>query len=396
MRYSERVRQIAPSMTLTIDSLAKTMKKEGKDVVNFGAGEPDFDTPRYVKDAAIEAVNAGKTKYTPAPGIPELRDAIAGRYNKKYGFSFTGANVVVSTGAKQALFNAIQATVNPGDEVIIFSPYWVTYPEIIKMAGGVPMIVETEEEDMFVPKRDQIEAKVTDRTVGIMFSNPSNPCGKIYDRSILSMIADVAVEHDLVIISDEIYDELCYDREIVSIAALSEDARSRTVIVNGMSKSYAMTGWRMGYTIADEQLTKYMSAYQSHSSSNPNSIAQYASLEALKGPQEDLRNMAKVFSARADLVAKLYGEIPGLSFMKPEGAFYTFPNISSAFGKSYKGQKITDSASFCEILLNEKMVAVVPGKAFGYDKCFRLSFATSEENIVKGLTRIREFFSELE
>ena len=395
MKFSKKAMGISPSLTLGIDTLSKEMKAQGKDVISFGVGEPDFDTPVYIKEAAKAAIDRGCTKYTPVPGIMELREAIAERYRQVYGLSYTAASVVVSNGAKQSLYNTFQAILDPGDEVIIISPYWVTYPELVKMASGTPVIVEAMEEDDFQPDISKIEEAVTERTRAIIVNNPSNPCGNVYSRDNLEKIAQIAQKYDLVIVSDEIYDVLCYQGEMISIASISDDAKSRTVIVNGMSKAFAMTGWRMGYTICDPSLAKVMTSYQSHSSSNPSSVSQYAALAALLGPKEDMKEMVAAFAARAKLIYQLLNEIPGVSCRMPAGAFYVLPNIKSALGKSYRGVRIENSVQFAELLLKEKLVAVVPGVAFGAERYMRLSYATSEENIKKGIARIREFFGEL-
>ena len=395
MKLSRKICGISPSLTLGINALAKELMSQGKDVKNFGVGEPDFDTPEYIKDAAKEAMDKGYTKYTAVPGITELRQAIAKRYEEECGIQTSFEEVVVSNGAKQSLFNAFQAVVDPGDEVIIFSPYWLTYPELVKMADGVPVYVETKAENNFEPLEKDIREKLTDRTQVILINNPSNPCGSIYSKKTLSMIADIAKERDLVIISDEIYDCLIYDDDIYSIASLSEDAKERTIIVNGMSKSYAMTGWRMGYTISSPKIARAMSSYQSHSSSNPSSISQYAALAALTGPQDEKHHMEDVFKARAELIYKLLTDIEGVKCVKPSGAFYVFPDISSALGKSYNGVPINDSVDFCEVLLKEKLVAAVPGKAFGGEGHIRLSYATSDEVIKEGVARLKEFVKEL-
>lgn len=395
MKFSKKAMGISPSLTLGIDTLSKEMKAQGKDVISFGVGEPDFDTPVYIKEAAKAAIDRGCTKYTPVPGIMELREAIAERYRQVYGLSYTAASVVVSNGAKQSLYNTFQAILDPGDEVIIISPYWVTYPELVKMASGTPVIVEAMEEDDFQPDISKIEEAVTERTRAIIVNNPSNPCGNVYSRDNLEKIAQIAQKYDLVIVSDEIYDVLCYQGEMISIASISDDAKSRTVIVNGMSKAFAMTGWRMGYTICDPSLAKVMTSYQSHSSSNPSSVSQYAALAALLGPKEDMKEMVAAFAARAKLIYQLLNEIPGVSCRMPAGAFYVLSNIKSALGKSYRGVRIENSVQFAELLLKEKLVAVVPGVAFGAEGYMRLSYATSEENIKKGIARIREFFGEL-
>lgn len=396
MKLSKRALAISPSLTLKIDSMYKELRRNGHDVVGFGTGEPDFDTPEYIKEAAIRAITEGKTKYTPASGIPELKQAVCKRYLAKYDLEYLPTQVTISSGAKHSLYNIMQAMLNPGDEVIILAPYWLTYPELVRMALGEPVIVETSEENGFEPTRESLDAALTEHTRAIVVNSPSNPCGCVYSRETLAMIADFAKEADLTIIADEIYDELVYDGECASIAAVSEDAKERTVIVNGVSKAYAMTGWRIGYTIAPMDMATVMASYQSQATSNPCSVAQYASVAALNGPQDDLKKMVSVFAERRNLMHSLLTAIPGVEIRRPAGAFYALPNISSTFGKSYKGEKIEGSISFAELLLRYKLTAVVPGAAFGADEYIRLSYAESVEDIKRGVARIAEFISELE
>lgn len=396
MQVSNKAQAISPSLTLGINALSSELRAQGKDVVGFGVGEPDFDTPAYIRQAAIEAIESGKTRYTPVPGIMELRQAACDRYEHKYGLKFAPAQVVVSSGAKECLYNVFQVILNPGDEVIIISPYWLTYPEQVKMAGGVPVFVQAREENDFQPDLADLEKAVSQHTRAMILNNPSNPCGNVYSRQALEEIAQFAKAHDLYIISDEIYDELVYGKQAISIASISEDAKERTIIINGASKAYAMTGWRIGYLIAPPQVAKLCASYQGHSTSNACSISQYATLAAMRGPQEDMEKMVSIFAGRAQLIYELINEIPGVSCRMPRGAFYIFVNIAGLYGKSYHGQKISGSVQFSEVLLQEKLVAVVPGIAFGADGFIRLSYATSEENIKKGISRLREFCQELE
>ncbi len=391
MQVSSKAAAIAPSATLGIDTKAKMLAAEGKKVINFGVGEPDFDTPEYIKEAAAAALKNGKTKYTPANGIPELREEICKRYFEKYGLGYSAANVVVTNGAKQALYNTFQAILNPGDEVIIIAPYWVTYPEQVKLAGGVPVYVEAAEERAFAPDPKDIEAAVTENTRAIIVNSPSNPCGNIYDKAMIEAIVKIAEAHDLYIISDEIYDELAYDSECFCPASFGEDAKKRTVIVNGMSKTFAMTGWRMGYTISGRELASVMTGSQSHSTGNPCSIAQYAALAALSGPKTDVKQMVDEFARRARVIYALVQDCPFLSCLMPEGAFYVFANVKALLGKKYKGKAVQDSMQLSELLLEEKLVAVVPGSAFGKEGYIRLSYATSMDSIKEGLARIKDF-----
>lgn len=392
MKLSEKALAISPSLTLKITAMAKEMKAEGLDVVGFGAGEPDFDTPKNIKEAAKRALDMGLTKYTPASGTNELKQAICHYLKKHHELSYEPTQIVISNGAKHSLFNSLQAILNPGDEVIIVAPYWLTYPELVKMADGVPVYVDALEQNNFEPTRADIEAAVTPKTKAIIVNNPSNPCGCVYSQSTLEQIADIAKQHDFFIISDEIYGDLTYDgKKHFSIAHISPDAYERTIVVNGLSKSYAMTGWRIGYTACKTEIAKIMGSYQSHATSNPCSIAQYAGIEALTGPQEELLQMREEFNKRRELMVDMINDIDGLSCIKPEGAFYVMLNISGLKGKKVDDKEITGSLSFSELLLAKKLTAVVPGIAFGADDFVRLSYAISEKQIIKGLTRIAEF-----
>ncbi len=395
MKISKRASAVAPSATLKIDAAYKQMKASGIDVVGFGAGEPDFDTPEYIKAAANEAISSGFTKYTPASGTEDIKKAVIMRIKDRYGIEYNVNQAVISNGAKHSLYNSFAVILDPGDEVIVISPYWVTYPELIRMCGGVPVFVNAYEENSFVPQVRDIRAKITDKTRAIVVNNPSNPCGATYDRDTLIGIADIAKEFDLYVIADEIYDELVFTDSYTSFPTISEDAKERTILVNGLSKSYAMTGWRIGYTLSSPEIAKAMGSLQSHMTSNPCSIAQYAGTVALTGPQEDLKQMISVFKKRRSLICSLINDIPLISCKEPTGTFYVFPNISGVIGKTYKGKKIGSSIEFADMLLTNELVAVVPGSAFGSDDHMRLSYATSEENIVKGLARIKNFCAEL-
>ncbi len=389
MVLSNKALGITPSMTLSIDAMAKRLKKEGRDVVGFGAGEPDFDTPENIKEAAKKALNMGLTRYTPAAGMPELKSAIAQRLQNKYSLQYEADDIVVSNGAKHSLFNVFAAILNPGDEVIIPAPYWLTYPELVRMSDGVPVIIQTG--PSLKATADDIRSALTSKTKALILNTPSNPCGTVYTRQELEEIAAVAVDAEIFIVSDEIYDELIYDGEHVSIASLGPAVEENTIVVNGMSKTYAMTGWRIGYTASTRQLAKVMGAYQSHAASNPNSIAQYASIEALNGPQDDIARMKEAFIRRRKLLCGLINDIDGLSCEIPGGAFYVMMNISGIKGKSYDGVPVNGSLEFSEALLKHTLTAVVPGAAFGADDYVRLSYAVKDENIIKGLARIKEF-----
>ena len=396
MRISQRCQRVTGSLTLAIDAKAKEMKQKGIDVVGFGAGEPDFDTPEHIRKAAKDALDLGKTRYTPAAGMPELRQAICDKLKRDNGLDYVPQQIVVSNGAKHSLFNSFQALLGEGDEVIVPGPYWVSYPEIVRMAGGVPVIVEGREENNFKPTIDDFRAAVTDKTRAVVINSPNNPNGFVFTREELQAIGDLAIEKDLSIVSDEIYEFLVYDgAEHISIASLSPEIKERTIVINGMSKAYAMTGWRIGYTASPLNAAKAMTNFQSHSTSCPNSIAQYAALTALSGPDDQLKSMVAEFDRRRRRIVELINEIPGLSCKPPKGAFYVMMNISGVFGKRYNGAPIVDSMSFTQLLLDNSHVAVVPGAGFGADAYVRLSYATSMENIEKGLARIKEFVGKL-
>ena len=396
MRISQRCQRVTGSLTLAIDAKAKEMKQKGIDVVGFGAGEPDFDTPEHIRKAAKDALDLGKTRYTPAAGMPELRQAICDKLKRDNGLDYVPQQIVVSNGAKHSLFNSFQALLEEGDEVIVPGPYWVSYPEIVRMAGGVPVIVEGREENNFKPTIDDFRAAVTDKTRAVVINSPNNPNGFVFTREELQAIGDLAIEKDLSIVSDEIYEFLVYDgAEHISIASLSPEIKERTIVINGMSKAYAMTGWRIGYTASPLNAAKAMTNFQSHSTSCPNSIAQYAALTALSGPDDQLKSMVAEFDRRRRRIVELINEIPGLSCKPPKGAFYVMMNIGGVFGKRYNGAPIVDSMSFTQLLLDNSHVAVVPGAGFGADVYVRLSYATSMENIEKGLARIKEFVGKL-
>ncbi|MGI6115896.1 pyridoxal phosphate-dependent aminotransferase [Luoshenia tenuis] len=396
MQVSSRAAGVVGSVTLEIDAKAKKMKADGIDVVGFGAGEPDFPTPQFVIDAAKDALDKGLTRYTPAAGLLELRQAICDKLQKDNGISYAPAQIVVSNGAKHALYNTFQAILEPGDEVLIPSPYWVSYPEMVKMAGGVPVFVPGAAEDGFKPSLSALRAACTPRTVAMILNSPSNPTGAIYTREELEGIAALAVEKQFYVISDEIYEELTYDgAQHISIASLGEDIYQQTIVINGMSKAHAMTGWRIGYSAAPVPVAKVIANYQSHATSNANTIAQWASVAALTGPRDDLEAMVREFAARRDYLCDRIEAIPGLGCVRPGGAFYVMMRVSGLYGKSYEGQAIQNSMDFAGVLLDQAQVAVVPGVAFGADEYVRLSYATSRENIEKGMDRIAAFVQKL-
>ena len=396
MELSRKYKSISPSTTLAIDSKYKAMRAAGEDVVGFGAGEPDFDTPEHIKAAAIKAINEGVTKYTPASGTLELKKAICEKFKKENGLIYEPSNIVVSNGAKHSLLNAIGALVNPGDEVIFSAPYWVSYKEMVLIQDGVPVIIQTTEENGFKFTAEDLEAAITDKTKAIIINTPSNPTGMVYSEKELREIAEVIKKHDLYVISDEIYEKLVYDFETpISIAAIDEDMKNRTIIVNGVSKTFAMTGWRIGYTAANAEITKIMANVQSHYTSNPNSIAQAATVAALTGPMDSVEEMKKAFCERRNHMVERMNKIDGVSALMPEGAFYVMMNLSKLKGKSLDGKLIETSDDFANLFLDKKKVAVVPCSGFGNDDFVRWSYATSMENIDKGLDRLTEFVSEL-
>ncbi|KYH35774.1 aspartate aminotransferase [Clostridium tepidiprofundi DSM 19306] len=396
MILSNKANQIAASLTLAITAKAKKMKAEGIDVIGFGAGEPDFNTPDNIQNAAIEAIKSGKTRYTAASGISELKEAICAKFKRDNNIEYTPSQIIVSTGAKQCLANAFQAILNPGDEVIVAIPYWVSYPELIKLADGVPVFVKTTEKNHFKYDIKELEEAITDKTKAILINSPNNPTGTVYSEKELKDIAELAQKYDLIIISDEIYEKLLYGEDShISIASISKDAYDRTIVINGVSKAYAMTGWRIGYAAASETIIKLMSNIQSHTTSNPNSIAQYASLEALNGDQNNLNYMIEEFKHRRDYMVNRINNINNLSCINPNGAFYVMLNISKVLGKSIDGEIVNDSLDFARILLDKEKVAVIPGAAFGVDEFVRLSYATSMENIIEGLNRIENFIKNI-
>lgn len=397
MRLSARARAITPSPTMAIDSKSKQMLAEGIDVVNFSVGEPDFDTPAHIKAAGIEAINRGETKYTPASGTLALRKAICEKLQKENGLTYTPEQIVVSNGAKQSLYNAYQVLLDPGEEVILQAPYWVSYPEMIRLAGGVPVVVETDESTGFKMTADQIRAKLTPRTRVINLNSPSNPTGAVYTREELKAIAELAVEKDLMIVTDEMYEKLLYGQaEHVSIASLGEEVKKRTVTVNGMSKAFAMTGWRVGYTASETIFAKAMGDIQSHSTSGPSSISQVAAVTALKADQAAVEAMRQEFDKRRLYMMERLNKIPGFAVtVAPEGAFYLFPNVSACFGKTVRGRTITNADDLCQVILEEAKVAVVPGSGFGAGNYVRFSYATSMERITEGLNRIERLLSEM-
>ncbi len=382
-RISKRAAALAPSLTLAIDSKAKQMKAEGQDVVGFGAGEPDFDTPQHIKDAAAKALAEGFTKYTPSSGIPELRQAIADKFKRDNGLSYKPSQIIVSCGGKHSCYNVILATCQEGDEVIIPAPYWLSYPEMVKLASATPVILPTTDKTEFKVTPDQLRAAITPRTRLFILNSPSNPTGSLYTREEIRALGDICVEKGVLIMSDEIYEKLVYDgAEHASVASFSQAHYDHTVVVHGLAKAYSMTGWRLGYLAAPEPIAKAIDAIQSHSTSNPNSFAQKGGVAALTGPQDHLKTWLAEYAKRRGFAHKRLNSIPGISCVNAKGAFYLFPNISKLG---------LNSTEFCAKLLDQEKVAAVPGIAFGADDYLRISYATSLANIEKGLDRLEKF-----
>lgn len=389
LNLSEKGLKISPSVTLEITAKAKAMKAEGIDVISFGAGEPDFNTPENIRKEGIKAIEEGLTRYTPASGIVQLKEAVCKKFKKENNLNYSPKNIIISSGAKHSISNALMAILNPGDEVIIAVPYWVSYPEMVKISGGTPVYIHTKEENDFKFTISDLNQALNNKTKAIILNSPSNPTGSIYTKEELSEIADWAIKNNIFVISDEIYERLVYDGEHISIASINDDIKNQTIVINGMSKAYAMTGWRIGYAAANEEIVKVMSNIQSHTTSNPCSISQYASVEGLLGDQSNVEKMKKQFENRRNYMVDTINSIEGLSCRKPKGAFYIMVNISQLKGKTIKGNKIEGSLDFAKVLLDESKVAVIPGIGFGDDNYIRLSYATSMENIEKGLSRIK-------
>lgn len=386
-KISRKAASLSPSLTLAIDSKAKQMKADGLDVVGFGAGEPDFDTPQHIKDAAAKALAAGFTKYTPSSGIPELRQAIADKFKKDNGLTYKASQVIVSNGGKHSCYNVILATCEEGDEVIIPSPYWLSYPEMVKLAGATPVIIETTDKTEFKVTPEQLRNAITSKTRLFILNSPSNPTGSLYTPEEIKTLGDICVEKGVLIMSDEIYEKLVYDGAAhVSVASFSQKHFEHTIVVHGFAKAYSMTGWRLGYLAAPEPIAKAIDAIQSHSTSNPCSFSQKGAVAALTGPQDHLQSWLAEYAKRRSYAHQRLNAMPGISCVNAKGAFYLFPNISK-LGLS--------SSDFCAKLLEEEKVAAVPGVAFGADQYLRISYATSLENIKKGLDRMEAFAKRL-
>lgn len=389
-----RLDELKPSPTLAVTSKAAELRSQGIDVIGLGAGEPDFDTPENIKQAAIDAINRGETKYTPVDGTPKLKDAIIQKFKRENNLDYKASEIIVGSGAKHVIFNAFFATLNPGDEVIIPAPYWVSYPDMVKVTEGSPVIVPTTDKTEFKISPEQLESAITSKTKWLILNSPSNPTGSAYTKDELKSLANVLMKHPHVnVLSDDIYEHITYDSfKFSTIAEVEPELKSRVLTVNGVSKGYAMTGWRIGYAGGNEDLIKAMKKIQSQSTSNPSSVSQAASVEALNGTQDFISKNNDKFTGRRDYVYDRLTAIPGLTCYKPVSAFYLFPNCSGLFGKSTPdGVQINDDTQFCEQLLAKGLVAAVPGSAFGAPGYFRVSYATSDENLEKAMDRVTEF-----
>lgn len=393
---SARATKIKPSATLAMDTKAKALKAQGVDIINFGVGEPDFDTPDHIKEAAIKAIKDGFTKYTPVGGTDELKDAIRDKLKADNNLDYAKDQIVVSCGAKHSLYNIAQALFGPGDEVLIPAPYWVSYPDQVLLNDATPVFVPTKEEARFMVQPAVLKERITPKTKAIILNSPSNPTGLTYDRKALEAIAEIAVAHNLLVISDEIYEKLVYDGMThISIASLGSEIKERTIVVNGLSKAYAMTGWRIGYAAGPQNVIKAMTNIQSQSTSNPTSIAQKAAVAALRGPQDFVETMRAEFDKRRIVLVDGLNAIHPLSCLKPDGAFYAFPNVSRLLGAQLGGSTINSSVDLAMYLLDKAQVALVPGDPFGDDNFIRISYATSMENIQKALVRMKDAFSRI-
>lgn len=394
MSLSKRVSGMKPSPTLEIDAKARALKSQGIDIIGFGIGEPDFNTPDNIKETAIKAIRDGFTKYTAVSGIDELKDAIIEKFKKDNDLNYDRSEIIVSCGAKHSLYNIAQAIFNPGDEILIPAPYWVSYPDQVILNDATPVIVKTGNDFLLTP--EGLKEKITPKTKAIILNSPSNPTGMAYDKKSLESIAEIAVRHKIYIISDEIYEKIIYDGfEHISIASLGKEIKAITLVANGVSKAYSMTGWRIGYTAGPKEIISAMSNIQSQSTSNPASVSQKAAIEALRGPQDSVKKMVEEFDRRRKYMVKRLNRMEGVSCIMPRGAFYAFPNVSSFYGKNFDGKVIKDSYDMAGYLLEEAKVAIVPGDPFGADEYIRLSYATSMENIEKGLNRIEESLRKL-
>ncbi len=391
-RIANRMTTLSPSLTLAISAKAKAMKEAGEKVVSFGVGEPDFNTPEHIISAAKVALDKGHTKYTPSSGLLPLRKAICEKFKKDNGLCYEPSQIIVSNGAKHSIFNACYAVLEEGDEVIIPAPYWLTYPEVVKVCGATPVYLECKKENKFKFSAEDLKAMITPKTKMLIFNSPSNPTGAVYNEEEVRAIAKVCEEAEIFVLADEIYEKLCYNGvKPFSIAKCSEKMQDLTIVINGVSKTYAMTGWRVGYLAAPKDIAKAIDSFQSHATSNACSISQYATIEALASSDEEIQEMVNVFDNRRAKLLKLIAEIDGVASVEPDGAFYVMLVVDGLYGKSYQGKVIDNSIAFADALLESEKVATVPGVSFGADDCVRLSYALSEADIEEGLARIKRF-----
>lgn len=395
-RVAKRMSALAPSLTLAISAKAKAMKQAGESVVSFGVGEPDFNTPEHIINAAKTALDNGHTKYTPSSGLLPLRKAICEKFKKDNNLVYEPSQIIVSNGAKHSIFNACYAVLEEGDEVIIPAPYWLTYPEVVKVCGATPVYIDCKKENKFKFSAEDLKKAITPKTKMLIFNSPSNPTGAVYNEEEVRAIAKVCEEAEIFVLADEIYEKLCYNGvKPFSIAKCSEKMQDLTITVNGVSKTYAMTGWRVGYLAAPKDIAKAIDSFQSHATSNACSISQYATIEALASSDEEIGAMVKVFDGRRAKLLDLIKEIDGVQAVEPDGAFYVMMVVDGLYGKSYQGKKITNSIEFADVLLEAEKVATVPGVSFGADDCVRLSYALGEDDLAEGLKRIKRFVEAL-
>lgn len=397
MRFSENARKLKQSATFAVNNKRMEMMQQGIDVVNFGVGEPDFDTPESIKQACISALKEGHTRYTAISGIPQLRQAIAQKLKRDNQLDYEPSQIVVTNGARQAIANAITAVVDPGDEVMVVTPGWISYQQLILLNGGTPVLVPVSRENDYNPTEEALEALVNEKTKMLVMTTPSNPTGRVLSKETLEMIGDFAVRHDLYLLADEIYEKIVFDEDArhISIASLGREIYDRTITINGLSKSHAMTGWRMGYSASSPELAKVMTNIQNHYTAGINTMTQYASLEALNGSQDCVTEMVDEFRKRRDYIYENVRTIPGIHTVKPQGAFYLFIDLTDVLGKKYHGKEISNAVDFAQTLLEEKAVAMVACDDFGIENHIRASFATSMDNLIKGVKRLREFIQEL-
>ena len=395
-RIANRMLSLAPSLTLAISAKAKAMKAAGENVVSFGVGEPDFNTPEHIINAAKAALDAGHTKYTPSSGLLPLRKAICEKFKKDNGLSYEPSQIIVSNGAKHSIFNACYAVLEEGDEVIIPAPYWLTYPEVVKVCGATPVYIDCKKENKFKFTAEDLKAAITPKTKMLIFNSPSNPTGAVYSEEEVRAIAKVCEDKEIFVLADEIYEKLCYNGvKAFSIAKCSDKMKDLTITINGVSKTYAMTGWRVGYLAAPLDIAKAIDSFQSHATSNASSISQYATIEALLSSDEEIQEMVNVFDKRREKLLKLASEIDGVQAVEPDGAFYVMLVVGGLYGKAYNGKKIENSIEFADVLLEAEKVATVPGVSFGADDCVRLSYALGEADLEEGLKRIKRFVENL-